>query len=276
MRDMLSSPARAHSLRLAIVAPMSNFSPDSKLATKVVASPNHDARNGHLPVDIIVLHYTGMTSGEDALKRLCEPASKVSCHYFVFEDGAIVQLVPEARRAWHAGVSAWQGETDIKSRSIGIEIVNPGHELGYPDFPEPQIAAVIALCRDIIARRPIPPDHVLAHSDVAPARKPDPGEKFPWRRLHEAGVGVWLEPCPIKAGPALTLGDQGAAVSELQAALAEYGYGLAVSGRYDETTRQVVVAFQRHFRPARVDGLADVSTIETLRSLIDATKQFRA
>jgi len=271
---MLSSPARAHRLSLAIVVPMSNFPPDSKLATKVVSSPNHDARNGNL--DIIVLHYTGMTSGKDAVSRLCEPASKVSCHYVVFEDGAIVQLVPEARRAWHAGVSVWKEDNDINARSIGIEIVNPGHDLGYPDFPAAQIAAVIALSRDIIARRPIPPEHVLAHSDVAPARKNDPGEKFPWRQLSEAGVGIWIEPHPIKAGPVLKPGNSGEAVSKLQAALATFGYGIATTGRYDEATRKVVVAFQRHFRPARVDGIADVSTIETLRSLIDATKKLRS
>jgi N-acetylmuramoyl-L-alanine amidase len=247
---------------------MSSFPPDSPLVTKVAPSPNHDERNGVARPDMIVLHYTGMTDGHDALVRLCEPTSKVSCHYLVFEDGTVVQLVPEARRAWHAGVSAWKGETDINAHSVGIEIVNPGHGLGYPDFSESQIAAVISLCRDLVARLPIPPDDVLAHSDVAPARKNDPGEKFPWKRLFDAGVGLWVEPHPIIAGATLAAGGKGDAVSELQTSLKAYGYGIPVTGRYDKTTRTVVTAFQRHFRPARVDGIADVSTIETLRSLL--------
>ena len=251
-----------------MVQSMSHFSPDSKLASKVAPSPNHDARTSGVPADMIILHYTGMSSGEAALQRLCDPASKVSCHYLVFEDGAIVQLVPETRRAWHAGVSAWKDETDINRRSVGIEIVNPGHDLGYPDFPAAQIAAVIALCGDIIARLSIPPERVLAHSDVAPARKPDPGEKFPWQRLAVAGVGLWIPPHPITDGPVIKPGAASDAVTKLQTALKAFGYGLAVSGRYDEATAQVIIAFQRHFRPARVDGLADVSTVETLHSLL--------
>src|SRR4029077_8276054 len=139
------------------------------------------------------------------------------------------------------GVSVWKEDNDINARSIGIEIVNPGHDLGYPDFPAAQIAAVIALCRDIIARRPIPPENILAHSDVAPARKNDPGEKFPWRQLSEAGVGIWIEAHPIKAGPVLKPGNNGQAVSNLQAALAAFGYGIPTTGRYDEATREVVV-----------------------------------
>jgi N-acetylmuramoyl-L-alanine amidase len=254
-----------------MVPAMSNFPPDSTLAAKVVPSPNHDERKAGVATDMIVLHYTGMSSADGALRHLCQPASKVSCHYFVFEDGTIVQLVPEARRAWHAGVSAWKGETDINRCSVGIEIVNPGHGLGYPDFPAPQIDAVISLCRDIAARLPIPPERILAHSDVAPARKNDPGEKFPWQRLSAAGVGFWIAPQPIKAGPTLKAGDASDAVGELQTALAAFGYGITVTGRYDEPTRQVAVAFQRHFRPARVDGIADVSTIETLHLLLART-----
>ena len=150
-------------------------------------SPNHDERAAGKPVDILLLHYTGMRSAEGALKWLTDPASKVSSHYFVDEDGRAVALVDEDRRAWHAGKSFWAGETDINSRSIGIEIANPGHEFGYRPFPEAQIEAVIALCRDILARHPIPPERVLAHSDVAPARKQDPGEFFPWARLAAAG-----------------------------------------------------------------------------------------
>jgi len=207
------------------------------------------------------------------MRQLTDPASKVSCHYVITEDGIILQLVPESERAWHAGVSAWNGATDINLASIGIEIVNPGHGFGYPDFPQAQIDAVIKLCCDIVARVPIPPTRVLAHSDVAPSRKTDPGEKFPWRQLYAAGVGCWVEPSPLAPGPTLGLGDNGDAVRELQTMLADYGYAISVSGRYDEVTKDVVTAFQRHFRPARVDGIADVSTMETLRSLHARAKQ---
>ena len=154
---------------------MSDFSPDSSVVERVEPSPNHDAREGAGRPDMIVLHYTGMESETAALARLRDPGPRVSCHYLVYENGSILQLVPEARRAWHAGVSSWQGETDINSRSIGIEIVNPGHEFGYRDFSETQIDAVIALGRDIIKRRHIPRERVLAHSDVAPARKKEIG-----------------------------------------------------------------------------------------------------
>ena len=245
------------------------FSPDSFIVTDVAPSPNQDERK--LPVDMILLHYTGMRSGEAALQRLCAPESKVSSHYVVFENGRIVQCVPEDKRAWHAGVSFWAGETDINSCSIGIEIVNPGHEFGYDDFPLRQVAAVISLCRSIVTRRgPIPPDRVLAHSDVAPARKQDPGEKFPWPLLFESGIGHWVRPAPLDlAGDAVNPGDEGEPVHHLQRSLAAYGYGIEVTGRYDEATADVVAAFQRHFRPARVDGIADESTQLTLRALLE-------
>jgi N-acetylmuramoyl-L-alanine amidase len=193
----------------------------------------------------------------------------VSSHYVVDEQGKTLQLVPEKRRAWHAGVSSWEGVNDINSRSIGIEIANPGHSYGYPDFPEVQIAAVVALCRDIVKRHHIKPHHVLGHSDVAPQRKFDPGEKFPWERLHRAGgVGAWVPPAPIVAGAELAPGDAGAHVTELQDALRRYGYGIDATSKYDELTEAVVTAFQRHFRPAQVDGRADQSTIETLKALL--------
>ena len=219
---------------------------------------------------MLVLHYTGMASAQAALERLCARESEVSSHYLAFEDGTIFQLVAEARRASHAGVSSWEGDTDINSRSIGIEIANPGHDAGCPDFPEAQIAAVIALCRDILARRPMRPDRVVGHSDVAPRRKNDPGEKFPWRRLHAAGAGHWIEPVPISDDRGFALGDHGPAVAEFQGALARYGYGIAASGTFDAAMGDVVVAFQRHFRPARVDGIADHSTIATLARLLAA------
>jgi N-acetylmuramoyl-L-alanine amidase len=244
------------------------FIPDFKPAHPN-PSPNHDARAA--PIDILLLHYTGMRSGEAACARLTEPAAKVSCHYLVYEDGRIDQLVPEALCAWHAGVSSWKGETDINARSIGIEIVNPGHEFGYRDFPEAQIGAVIALCRDILRRHDIPSERVLGHSDVAPARKQDPGERFPWARLAASGIGLWIEPVPISEGDALVPTQRGEDVTMLQTMLAKVGYPAELTGLYDAATRDIVTAFQRHFRPARVDGIADRSTIETLRGLLTAS-----
>jgi len=249
---------------------MHGFAADSPLVARVVPSPNISERVGAGRPDMIVLHYTGMTSADAALERLTDAASKVSSHYLVFEDGRIFQLVEEAKRAAHAGVSSWEGETDNNSRSIGIEIANPGHDFGYPDFPDVQIEAVIALCRDILARRPMRADRIVAHSDVAPSRKNDPGEKFPWQRLAAADVGLWVEPVQIGDDRGLALGDRGNAVEALKSTLAAYGYGVTPGGEFDPLTRDVVTAFQRHFRPARVDGVADRSTIETLHRLLAA------
>jgi N-acetylmuramoyl-L-alanine amidase len=250
---------------------MSVFPPDSFIVSDVVPSPNLDERAGGRTPDLILLHYTGMQSGEAALQRLCTREAKVSAHYVVFETGRIVQCVPETMRAWHAGVSSWAGETDINSRSIGIEIVNPGHEFGYQNFPLRQIAAVISLCKSIFTRRgPISGDRVLGHSDVAPARKQDPGEKFPWELLSESGVGHWVRAAQLDLdGPKLHPDDRGEAVIRLQRTLRTYGYGITDTGIYDDTTREVVTAFQRHFRPARVDGIADASTLLTLRALVE-------
>ncbi|CAO4183148.1 N-acetylmuramoyl-L-alanine amidase [Methylorubrum populi] len=246
-----------------------SFSADSPLADGVVASPNRGARVGG-ELDLLILHYTGMPTEQAALERLCDPAAEVSAHYFVFEDGRIVQMVPESDRAWHAGASAWAGARDINSRSIGIEIAHPGHAGGLPPYPEPQMAAVTALTRDIVTRRAIPGPRVLAHSDVAPARKEDPGELFPWERLAQAGVGHWVPPAPMRDGRFFALGDTGQPVEALQAMLALYGYDQPVTGRFDAAMAAVVTAFQRHFRPARIDGVADSSTITTLRDLIAA------
>lgn len=239
----------------------------SGLAIEQLPSPNHGPRAEGKPVDMLILHYTGMPSADGALAWLRNPRSVVSCHYFVFEDGRIAQLVDESERAWHAGVSSWDGETDINSRSIGIEIVNPGHEFGYRPFPEVQIDAVIALCGDILSRHAIPPERVLAHSDVAPLRKEDPGELFPWDRLADAGIGRLVPPAPIVDGPVLRRGDRGVAVLDLQKRFRSYGYGLETDSEFGPETEAVVRAFQRHFRPARVDGVADPSTVETLARL---------
>ncbi len=241
--------------------------PDSPFVDKFYASPNHGARVGG-PVDALILHYTGMPTGEAALKLLTTEAGGVSCHYLVWEDGRVWQLVAEDRRAWHAGKSFWAGETDLNSRSIGVEIVHPGHDGGSPPYPDAQIAAVIGLSRDICARHRIAAARVLAHSDIAPSRKIDPGEFFPWRRLHEAGVGLWVEPAPIRPGPVYEPGALGPPVAGLQTMLAAYGYGVEATGAYDAATRDAVAAFQRHFRPERVDGIADASTLETLRALL--------
>jgi N-acetylmuramoyl-L-alanine amidase len=249
---------------------MAAFQPDSFIVADVVASPNLDERKDG-PPDMVLLHYTGMQSGQAALDRLTTAASKVSAHYVVFEDGRIVQCVPEDARAWHAGISSWDGETDINSRSIGIEVVNPGHEFGYADFPLRQIAAVIALCRTIITRRgPISADRIIGHSDVAPTRKQDPGEKFPWELMSESGVGHWVRPAPLDLiGTTLKHGDRSEGVLRLQRSLKAYGYGVSDDGSYDDLTRDVVTAFQRHFRQARVDGIADPSTQLTLRALVE-------
>lgn len=234
-------------------------------------SPNWDARVGGGPIDILLLHYTGMPSAGAALERLSDPAARVSSHYLVDEDGACYRLVAEERRAWHAGESFWAGARDVNSRSIGIELVNPGHEFGYRDFPKAQIAALEALAKDILARHPIPRTRVLGHSDVAPLRKQDPGERFPWGHLARHGIGLWPK-AGFRVSPQaemLRSGTSGPAVVQLQLALAGYGYGVEGSGLYDPLTEAVVAAFQRHFRPSLVDGKADGESQSLLYHLLD-------
>ncbi|GAB4232146.1 MAG: N-acetylmuramoyl-L-alanine amidase [Methyloligellaceae bacterium] len=248
------------------------FQPDSDCVAQVLPSPNYEPRRNEARPDMLLLHYTGMESAAGALKWLTTKVSKVSCHYLVDETGQVTQMVPEAMRAWHAGVSCWAGEEDVNSCSIGIEVHNPGHEFGYPDFPEAQMRAVEALSADIVTRNRIARARVLAHSDVAPARKMDPGEKFDWRRLAEAGAGLWVEPEPLGDDAGLAPGQEGEAVLALQEALAAFGYAVAPSGVYDTATRDVVTAFQRHYRPQRVDGNADRSTRRTLERLLAALK----
>ncbi|TIO53200.1 MAG: N-acetylmuramoyl-L-alanine amidase [Mesorhizobium sp.] len=250
---------------------MSGFLPDQPGA-EVRVSPNFGPRRETLRPDMIVLHYTGMATGAGAEAWLCDPASEVSSHYLVHEDGGIVQMVRESDRAWHAGKGSWFGRSDINSSSVGIEIVNPGHSLGYKAFPKRQIDAVIGLCAGIIGRHSIPPQRVLAHSDVAPGRKVDPGEKFPWKALFAAGVGHLVPAAPIRPGAALKAGDAGAEVEALQSMLALYGYGVEISGIFDRQTEIVVAAFQRHFRRRLVDGVADGSTIRTLQRLLASVK----
>jgi N-acetylmuramoyl-L-alanine amidase len=246
------------------------LNPDCSLPAALVPSPNHGVRKGGRTPDSILLHYTGLPDGEAALRQLCDPAAQVSAHYLVFEDGCLAQLVPESRRAWHAGKGMWAGESDMNDVSIGIEIANAGHRGGLPDYPQAQIETVIALCLDIIGRWHIRPERVLAHSDVSLGRKIDPGEHFPWGRLAKAGISHYVPPSAIEEGPRLEPGASGAEVVELQTMLAGYGYALDITGRYDERTELAITAFQRHYRQLRVDGLADRSTIATLKRLIDS------
>jgi N-acetylmuramoyl-L-alanine amidase len=222
-------------------------------ATRIVerASPIFNERPAAVRVDILVLHSTGMRGAAAALDRLCDPKANVSAHYLIDEDGTVFALVPESKRAWHAGVACWRGHRDINGRSIGIELVNPGHELGYRDFPTPQIDAVADLARAILSRHPISPRNVIGHSDIAPDRKLDPGERFDWRGMAARGVGLWPAAGGNPDGDILHL-------------LAEYGY--------DTGTRQVIAAFQRHFRPLRIDGRPDAETLALLAGLLAAVR----
>ncbi len=246
-------------------------------------SPNFDARTR--AIDLVVLHYTGMQDGETALRRLTDPApvaakyagpwqdksaapdaplSRVSAHYVVGEDGVVYRVVAEQNRAWHAGASSWQGEGDVNARSIGVEIVNGGHDFGLPDYPAAQIDAVIALVGDILARHRLKPSQVVAHSDIAPERKQDPGEKFPWKRLADAGVAIWPEQGPIERN-----GE--APVTALQTQLAAIGYAVMQTGVLDAQTKTALMAFQRRFRPALIDGAADAETAMLLTALASAS-----
>lgn len=264
------------------------LSADSRYA-KPFPSPNHGERNNGLRPEMVILHYTGMPDAKSALKWLCTPESSVSCHYLVYESGKALQLVPESRRAWHAGAGSWRGKDDINSRSIGIEVVNAGHdgmridpgdprkplrdatgETTLPTFPKRQITSVIRLVDDICTRWDIPRQNVLAHSDIAPRRKRDPGEAFPWDRLAAEGLGLWTTPAPIRSGHFWQQGDAGPPVKALQQMLAMLGFAVAQTGVYDEDTMFAVTAFQRHWRPEKVDGVADHSTITTLRDVIRA------
>ncbi len=216
---------------------------------------------------MLILHYTGMVTAGQAIERLCDPVSAVSAHYLIDEDGAVSRLVPEDRRAWHAGHAAWGGARDVNGCSIGIELVNPGHVFGYRPFPASQMESLEALCHIVLSRHPIPTTHVLGHSDVAPDRKEDPGELFDWGRLACAGIGVWpvwqLEPA----------GYVTAGLSTLQRGLAELGYAVEPSGVMDASTRAVILAFQRHWLPWNLTGARDRATSWRLQSILE---EFRA
>ena len=243
-------------------------------------SPNYDQRAR--AVDLVVLHYTGMQSAAIALKRLTDPAplagnypgpwqdpkldpmtllGRVSAHYAIDEVGNVHRLVAEAHRAWHAGVAHWEGEGDVNGRSIGIELVNGGYDFGLPDFPDDQINALIHLLREIMARHELSPARIVGHSDVAPGRKLDPGEVFPWSTLADYGV-VLAPQCPIGRGGAalFALGYQGAAVTALQQELTAIGYCLDLTGVFDQLTHDCVRAFQARYRQSDVNGEVDEET----------------
>ena len=230
------------------------------------ASPNHDARPEGGRVDMLVLHYTGMKTAAEAIDRLCDPAARVSAHYVIDEDGTVWRLVEESRRAWHAGVSFWQGTENLNAASIGIELVNPGHEWGYRAFPQAQMVSLETLCRGLLRRHPIPADRVVGHSDVAPLRKQDPGELFDWPRLARAGIGFW----PTEPAPAPT------DIAGAQAMLGAIGYAVPSSGTLDDETRQVLIAFQRRFRPGCVDGEFDAETAARLAAAERTVRALRA
>lgn len=235
-------------------------------------SPNFDDRT--LPISLLILHYTGMETGKAALERMCDGKAKVSAHYMVEEDGCIFQLVDEYKRAWHAGVSEWQGETNINSNSIGIEIVNGGHDHPnedgtLPEFPDVQINAVIALSKDIIKR------HgeltVLGHSDIAPARKIDPGENFPWQGLAAAGLGYWPDVQTDDRRVLFERGMRDRGIAIVQSGLAHIGYGARVTGVMDEGTGLIIEALQRRYRPDYIDGVVDIQTMEIIKVLVEQT-----
>lgn len=228
-------------------------------------SPNFDERT--FPVSLLILHYTGMESGAAALERMRDPSAKVSAHYMVEEDGRVFQLVDEDKRAWHAGVSEWAGESNINSNSVGIEIVNGGHDYGLPEFPDVQVNAVIALSKAVMARHDITARNVLGHSDIAPARKQDPGEKFPWAGLAAAGVGRWPDIPDRDRRLLFEEGSRDRGVAIAQRGLAHIGYGVQVSGVLDENTRLVIAALQRRYRPQQIDGLIDIETMHIIRWL---------
>jgi N-acetylmuramoyl-L-alanine amidase len=223
------------------------------------ASPNWDERPAGAGPELLVLHYTGMPTAEGALDRLCDPAARVSAHYLIDEDGSVWALVPEERRAWHAGRSWWRGRAGLNDVSVGIELVNPGHEWGYRPFPEAQMAALVPLAQAIMVRWAMPTWQVVAHSDIAPDRKEDPGELFDWQRLAGEGIGIWPSP-----------GERLDPVGDARRALAAIGYPLEEQGA---SLRQSLVAFQRRFRQRLPDGRADE---ETQRRLDDVVALLRA
>lgn len=210
------------------------------------SSPNFNDRPTFKKLNLIVLHYTGMTPAEEALTRLCDPDAKVSAHYLIEKNGKLHQLVDETKRAWHAGISFWQGETDINGISLGIEIDNGGHDFGLPDYPAAQIEALLHLLEKLVQKYNVPKERIIGHSDIAPTRKIDPGEHFPWLTLHEHGFGLWPEATPVRIAPQ--------SIFDAQHILAAIGYDCPLTGALDSQTIAVIEAFQRHFTPHEITG----------------------
>lgn len=256
---------------------------------QVIQNPSPNFNERKYPIDMLVLHYTGMETGQAALERMLDPEAEVSAHYMIWEDGRVVQLVDESMRAWHAGVSSWQGDEDLNSRSIGIEIVNGGHDWpladgGLPPYPNEQIEAVAQICLGILNRHVIPPSRIVGHSDIASARKDDPGEHFPWADLAKRGIGIWPEPQNVEGGTllrgyGLLPGDSGAPVRRMQESLVAIGYTFEITGHFNETTQNVVRAFQRRWHTERIDGHANIQTLvridEILTNISEFPKSFR-
>jgi N-acetylmuramoyl-L-alanine amidase len=232
-------------------------------------SPNFNTRNGE--VNMIIAHYTGMKSAKAALSRLCDPTAEVSAHYMIDDDGKIYRLVANEKRAWHAGRSHWAGQEDINSCSLGIELVNPGHEFGYREFPETQIASFMDLCRELAMVYRVPRYRILCHSDIAPNRKQDPGELFPWQRLYGGGIGFWpsADFKPKKTGRRYRVGNDGSEIRAIRDNFRKFGYQLADIDQFDEALTMVVIAFQRHWRQQNCDGIVDPETYAILLHLLD-------
>ncbi|MBJ26912.1 MAG: N-acetylmuramoyl-L-alanine amidase [Alphaproteobacteria bacterium] len=246
------------------------------MSLNIVSYPtsNQDERSGKdIKIDTLIFHYTGMISNQAALERMTDPKAKVSAHWCIDENGTAYKIVPEHLRAWHAGKSWWRGRSNLNNISIGIEVVNPGHEFGYRPFTLQQMNSIVILCHQILKRHPINPRNIVGHSDVAPDRKKDPGELFDWRRLSNEGIGIWprsiIEPGNSRI---LKIKDYGPEVKLCQKKLAKFGYGLYQDGIYGEKTQMVVMAFQRHYRQARVDGVLDHGTTAILDHLVNYTK----
>lgn len=244
-----------------------------------MSSPNYNQRK--LAISMLVLHYTGMESGQAACERLCDPTAEVSAHWLVHEDGRIESLVDEEHRAWHAGVGRWNGVTDINSASIGVEIVNGGHNIpledgSLPPYPGVQILAVIKLAKEIIARHNIQSNNIVGHSDIAPDRKEDPGEHFPWAGLAASGVGYWPGDPSGDTRILFEPGDRDRGISIIQRGLADIGYGASVTGCLDATTEEIIRAIQRRYRPSKIDGIIDMDVMEILKRLGEFTRSSKS
>lgn len=240
------------------------FTPDSKYVNSVSPAFNFNKRKKQ--IDILLYHYTAMKNANKALQWLCCKQSKVSCHYFIFKDGRIIQLVPEKLRAYHAGLSYWRGKGDINSSSIGIEIDNDGTE----HFTKKQMRSLVKLSKDIIKRHKILPQNILAHSDVAPLRKQDPGKFFNWQWLAKQNIGHFVKAVSMKNEKKYKRGQKNNAIKKCQMLLSLYGYECKANGYFSKQTQAVVKAFQRHHRQAKIDGVLDFSTRQTLENLCAA------